>query len=233
MEEVVKIYGLYDPINNETFYVGKTINPLNVRLHNHIAKKNGNKQKERTINNIIIKGKRPLIWEICSCNKDEWELVEIEMIRFIRDDIGCPLTNIAPGGMFDTNYELNDYKNKKSINQYDINGNYIRTYKSIAEAARYLNKNRYLIIQCINNRTITAYGYLWCYVGDEVIINDKVNNYINWNNINEKNKLKLLNDNTKQKNLDYRKKWRQSDRGKELRREQKRRARARKKMLIV
>lgn len=50
------------------------------------------------------------------------------------------------------------------ILQFDISGNFLREYKSIAEAARVNNYNdRTNIISNLKGRTKTAYGYIWRY----------------------------------------------------------------------
>jgi hypothetical protein len=262
MNENVYIYGLFDPIKKETFYVGKTINNLKLRLRNHITEKGTNTEKDRIISNIISKGKRPLIWKLCDCSVDEWEIVETEMIRFIRDEIGCELTNVAKGGEDGTS----DCK-CKPINQYDLNGKYITTYKSLAEAGRVLTNSiddvgrcaTEAIGRCARDKHISAYGYIWIYVGDEDKLNDKVlrlnspkiykhSDYM-INKLNEKKKLneqirmvkritrqeqlEKQKEITKQNQLEYRRKYRQTEQGRMYRREQKKRAMERKRQLIV
>jgi DNA-directed RNA polymerase subunit RPC12/RpoP len=54
-------------------------------------------------------------------------------------------------------------KPKKSINQYDMNINLIKTWNSINEAARELNINKSGIIAVCNNRQKTAGGFIWRY----------------------------------------------------------------------
>lgn len=56
-----------------------------------------------------------------------------------------------------------DYSLSKPITQYDLYKNYIKNWKSISEAARYLNKGTTLISRCCKNKCKTAYGYIWKY----------------------------------------------------------------------
>ena len=56
-----------------------------------------------------------------------------------------------------------DIKAKK-IRQYTLDGKYIKTYKSIYEAAKALNKPRQAISDCLNKKYSTAYGFKWRYV---------------------------------------------------------------------
>lgn len=55
--------------------------------------------------------------------------------------------------------------NRKKINQYDLNGNFIQTFNSIAEANLSLGKqpNSSNIISACKGRRKTAYGYKWTY----------------------------------------------------------------------
>ena len=56
-------------------------------------------------------------------------------------------------------------KNGRKINQYDLEGNFVRSWNCIMDAERYLNKKRAAtpIWACCNNLTKTAYGYRWEY----------------------------------------------------------------------
>ena len=56
-------------------------------------------------------------------------------------------------------------KLRKSINQYDLDGNFIKTWKSSTDIQRELGYNRSNIIQCCReNKNYThAYGYIWKY----------------------------------------------------------------------
>lgn len=53
--------------------------------------------------------------------------------------------------------------NNKIVYQYDLNENFIRSFISIREAARYLGDIKYQahISQAINGKRKTAYGYIW------------------------------------------------------------------------
>lgn len=51
--------------------------------------------------------------------------------------------------------------NKKKVNQYDLNNNFLQQYESIAEASRSINKKYNLISTCCSGKINTAYGYKW------------------------------------------------------------------------
>lgn len=56
----------------------------------------------------------------------------------------------------------------KPINQYDLNGDFIKQWSSILEASKSLNKPTVLITKCCNRepKAKTAYGYQWRYIED-------------------------------------------------------------------
>jgi len=62
-------------------------------------------------------------------------------------------------------YEIgNDGNNYKAINQFDLDGNYIATYKSSYEAERITGICRTHIGGCCRNEVHTAGGYIWKFV---------------------------------------------------------------------
>lgn len=55
-------------------------------------------------------------------------------------------------------------KSKIKVNQYDLNGNYIKTWNSFADIAKYLNIiNASNIVACCKGKKKTSYGYKWSY----------------------------------------------------------------------
>ena len=51
----------------------------------------------------------------------------------------------------------------KSINQYDKEGNFIKSHKSIYSAAQELGTTQYTISRAVNGLRKTAKGYIWKY----------------------------------------------------------------------
>ena len=49
----------------------------------------------------------------------------------------------------------------KPLNQYDLNGNFIKGWGSLKEVSEYLSINRNTIRMCANNQRKTAGGYKW------------------------------------------------------------------------
>ena len=60
-------------------------------------------------------------------------------------------------------YNLNCGKTsrKKPILQYDLNGNFIREFKSVAEAQKQFNTISGNISRCLVGKSKHAYGYIW------------------------------------------------------------------------
>mgnify|MGYP003673620823 FL=1 len=52
---------------------------------------------------------------------------------------------------------------KKSISQFDLEGNHISNFNSINEAARHLNIRNDGVSACLRGKQKTAYGYIWRY----------------------------------------------------------------------
>jgi hypothetical protein len=90
----VYIYGLKDPITNEVRYVGKTIQPLNKRLSQHLWEgNNSNPYKLNWINQVKSKGCSPEIILLEVTTESEWVLREQYWIsQYDR------LTNLTDGG---------------------------------------------------------------------------------------------------------------------------------------
>ena len=54
----------------------------------------------------------------------------------------------------------------KAVRQYDLSGNYIKTYSSIIEASKEYNINKSNISACCKNKLHKTGGYIWKYAKD-------------------------------------------------------------------
>lgn len=100
----VSIYGLIDPRTDAVFYVGKTIQPLRLRLRQHIesslrhAKRNA---REQRIAEICAVGQRPSITLLEEVDGLDWRSAEYRWTRHYQQE-SEPLTNamhqIGAGG---------------------------------------------------------------------------------------------------------------------------------------
>lgn len=72
----------------------------------------------------------------------------------------------AYAGRFSGNanhFKSRGWREKNITIQYDLNGNYIKEYDSLADAAKGVNGNKGMISRAIVGRSNTAYGYKWAY----------------------------------------------------------------------
>ena len=56
------------------------------------------------------------------------------------------------------------YSRAKRVNQYDLDGNYLKTWNCIREVERQLNICNGDIVKCCKNKKRTAGGYIWKYI---------------------------------------------------------------------
>jgi len=199
-----KIYGLTD--KNETIrYIGLTSKSLEKRLKQHkqssrnkfTHKANWIKQQDYKIDIILLED-----------NLTKEEAIELEIayiVQYGRDN----LTNATDGGegVKGYLYTLDDLKNWYSaipICQYDLTGKFIKSFPSISIAARELNLGIDAINKCVNENSITSYGYFFIKNDDkkeEVLARKLKDNYnyklvdIEGNIIAKSNTIKYLTEN--------------------------------------
>ena len=80
-------------------------------------------------------------------------------LLWFRCDIDNVPTNVEP---LSTNTFI--CNKPKKIEQLSLDNKYIKTFKSIHDASRALNKPRQAISDCLNHKYKTAYGFKWRYV---------------------------------------------------------------------
>ncbi len=78
----------------------------------------------------------------------------------------------APHVDIDISKEISPKKNMSPVNQYDLNGRYIRSFSSIKEAASYVNCSKSNIFDAVSGRQNTAKGFIWKYknIDNKVIV---------------------------------------------------------------
>lgn len=160
----VHIYCLKDPITFEIKYIGRTKNDLKSRLRGHIASSKRAKFKTRKQNwilNLISKNIKPIIEKLIEI--EGWEesyLYEQSLIKEYVDK-GFDLYNLKDRGIgsylpckkevkdliskkIKNLHEKGHYKNSsllKKVTIYNLEGNKILSFNSIADCARFLNVN--------------------------------------------------------------------------------------------
>ena len=154
---VVKIYVLKDPISEEIRYIGRTKNSLAVRLSGHCSKAKRNSFKTHKDNWILKLTEKPIIEQIEEVLG--WEESYIREQEIIKEYIsnGYRLTNLhdrGTGGLLrDISIEQRQKIsatvkklhaegkfscNKKSVDLYDLKGNFIITLDSYKNGAEYI-----------------------------------------------------------------------------------------------
>jgi hypothetical protein len=153
----VKIYVLKDPITKEIRYIGRTKNSLNVRLNGHFCKAKQNKFKTHKDNWILKLKTKPVI-ELLEI-VDGWEKSYLREQELIKEYLnkGFKLVNLhdrGEGGLLRNISEEQRIKiskkvkelhlqgklscNKKSVDVYDLQGNFINTFESYKKCSEFI-----------------------------------------------------------------------------------------------
>lgn len=182
--KMVKIYTLEDPESGDIRYVGMTTGTLKQRLSQHVYDgRNRRSHKSNWISSMLKVDKRPVIKLLEECHEDIWEDVERMYISLFKT-WGFNLTNLDEGGKGSIinrkdrhvcGYLRSIEAHKKVISMYNMNGDHVRDFKSLNEATFYCtgeNKKKSTITECLRGRAKTAYGYLWTYKGDVLVMPD-------------------------------------------------------------
>lgn len=90
---------------------------------------------------------------------DLFELLNIKEIEYIKkyNTLKPHGYNVGIGG------NNNSSSQRKAVDQYDLTGNFIASYESMAEAQMKTNTIRNSISLCCLNKQETANGFLWCF----------------------------------------------------------------------
>lgn len=57
-------------------------------------------------------------------------------------------------------------KKRKLINQYDLSGNFLKTWSSLVSVEKELHFNHANVSKCLNHHINNAYGYIWRYADE-------------------------------------------------------------------
>lgn len=206
------VYKITNLINNKA-YIGSSINVYN-RKHTHINKLKNNNHHCKHLQNAYNKyGKDNFLFEIIEyCeNITEREQYYIDLIKpeynkrlVAQNNKGLIVSNQTKKKISDTlkeNYKngliaYNQSHRQKEVEQYDLQGNYIRTFKNPKDAELYIGAILGKISSCCNLKNGVVKGFQWKYKDSNKIISIgkpssniksiKVTNIIN-------NKVKIFN----------------------------------------
>lgn len=141
---------MQDPITNEVRYLGKSNNPKR-RYQSHLWYKPKNTTHcYHWIKQLLKKDLKPIMSIIDEID-GEWEWLEQYWIAQLKQ-WGYKLTNLTDGG--GGSYG-NGKWNCKLISIYDLNGNYIQSFSSVNECAKYLKTSRESVSSCVQGRVKT------------------------------------------------------------------------------
>jgi hypothetical protein len=166
-----KIYKLTDPISKEVRYVGKTSNPLWKRLVGHVREIDNQTKPIFSIKNewileLLIKGYCPLIELLEEVHDSEANKKEKYWVNYYKDN----------NSLLNIQYNFHDgfsksVKERKSkiIYEYDIEGNYIREWASITNAAKNYNIDDSNICSAASSKRKCAGPSMWRYYKQEKI----------------------------------------------------------------
>lgn len=135
----MRIYKIIDPTNNETVYIGKTGEHLLTRLARHIVdiqrKRKYATDKAEWFKAMVDLNIMPKIVEIESCTDEIASAREKYWIETVKPKLNSVYTDNP--NMKSLSKRISDVKSK-IVYQYDKNGEFIRSWKSITSAANEL-----------------------------------------------------------------------------------------------
>lgn len=172
--DIAYIYALIDPRNEEVRYIGKSVDPIK-RLYEHRSiSKNDNSHKAKWIRKLHKLNLKPQmkILKICPLS----DFIEYETYHIAQYDFNR-LVNSDRGGQGNVNrrQEIIDKsieKISRIVYQFDLNGNFIKEYKSVREASRELDFSHSNISRCCNGIFKHTGGFIFRY--DKNIVVEKI-----------------------------------------------------------
>lgn len=101
------------------------------------------------------------------CNKKDLNKLEIYWIKQY-NSCGKGYNATKGGSCYNPDIKINKNKlRQKKLRQYSLDGKFIAEFDGLNEAARKTGININRIVACCKHRQHQAYGFQWCYVGDE------------------------------------------------------------------
>ena len=183
------IYALVNPLTNEVKYIGKTMFPEK-RKGRHFRKTENKTHKEKWVNSLMINNIIPIFKVLLYIEEKKLNDCEIEFIKHYSQF--CKLTNGTKGGdggarpqtekvkermrLFNPMHNKETArlvtlkrkgKNSIPINQYDLNGIFIKKWDDAKTAERELKVHASLISKvCKNKGYKKTGGFIWKYCSD-------------------------------------------------------------------
>lgn len=166
--DIAYIYALLDPRDNEVRYIGKTTNPNN-RLSGHITeckKEQSTHYRAKWVKSLLKENLKPLIKFLKICPLTDFVKYETEYIQLYKSN---KLTNSDETGQGNVGrrQEILDKQSEKMgriVYQYDLDGNFIKEYKSVRDAAKFLSLSHSNISRSCNGISKHAGGFIFRYI---------------------------------------------------------------------
>lgn len=162
------IYKIYNDVNNKV-YIGQTVQTIKKRFRDHI-----NLSKSQTLKGIVLYN------AMKKYGTDKFHVVELYEVSTdteaeLKEKLNkaeCTYiknyNSLTPNGYNVTagGNNVSEYI-KVKVDQYTIDGNFVKTYNSIRLAQQCFGQDlKHLIIECCKGRSMTGYGYVWRYHGE-------------------------------------------------------------------
>jgi len=173
--------GIYCLVNvqNGKKYIGSSLN-ISQRLYKHRSLLRNNKHENAYLQNAWNKyGEQYFIYSILEfCNKNN--LSEREQLWINSCNPEYNITKQVIRNILSKESRIKQSQTRKElfkmgvikpsrrskINQYTLNGKFIKTWETIKEAAKYHNIHETTIIKCIKGKAAQGKGYIWKYFND-------------------------------------------------------------------
>lgn len=157
-------------LKHQKSYIGSSLNILK-RKESHYYLLSINKHGNKHLQHIYNKyGEDNLLFEIiCYC--DNKYLLQLEQWFIDNDNSELNIVKIVESPLIGIE-KSEDCKNKisnslsKEIYQYDLEGNFIKSWKNALQASKELNINAGNITSCCKRRYKKAGNYIWRYSND-------------------------------------------------------------------
>jgi group I intron endonuclease len=179
-ENILKtgVYIIYLTNKPNYFYVGSgstiksSSNKVGIeqRWFNHFStlkrNKHYNKYLQRSVNKYGIENLRFKIIELCS--PEECINIEQKWLQYYITNFKVyNLNKVNPNRLGvklnqKTKNKIGKANSKLPVYQFDFNGNLIKVWDSVSQAEKHFNNGK-IIYKCVQNKSNTAYGYIWSY----------------------------------------------------------------------
>lgn len=171
---MVGIYKITNPQGK--IYIGKS-KDIEKRFASYLKLQHCS-QQIKIYNSLKKYGPKNHIFEIIErCPESDLDLREIFWIKKLNSVTeGLNLTWGGDGGNLSEESQFKkSTSNTKPIIQYDLDGNFIQTFKGAKDAIEFIGKgNPNNINDCARGKYKSTYGYIWVYQNDENIYTNKI-----------------------------------------------------------